>query len=140
MPVVETKFQRAIQLLSDVGADNSPPALNSSGVDLSELRGPNGKMPEYASIVTKLTGTGTLTVIYRLWLLFPGNIWAPAGNGTGADKGKLNDAAAITETQTDIAAHAQLLQIPSHALRAYLEVLSLGGTTKNINALLIVEK
>jgi len=96
-----------------------------------------------ATLVLKLSGTGTLTISYlRQWGYFQvtdagvdASFWAPLGTGTDADKGKLNGVTvALGETGTDIVVHAEKVRGLRDCDRYYLEVGVVGGTPTSIDA------
>jgi hypothetical protein len=130
-----------LKLIDNDGTANSAPSLGSDGVDLVELRDPaTGKLPTSGTIVIRGTRTsGSATGVFRLWFYFT-NVWCPAGNGTDANKGKLNDGAAVGEVTANEMRHAQPVVFPEHATRAYLELLSPGGTGLKVNAWLNTKK
>ncbi len=137
--MTETRYRRMAKLLDGASADNSPPTKGSDGINLHELRRADGTLPEWVTVAIRGTGTGTVTATFRLWFRYL-NFWVPAGNGTDADKGKLNDATAVGEVATDTVLHAQPVRVPEHADRAYLEMLSSGGSALSFNAYIIASK
>lgn len=135
------RYRTTAMLLSAATANNSAPATGGAGIDLEDFRqAGSGKIPEWMTIAIRGTRTsGTATAIFRLWFKYSAT-WAPAGNGTDADKGKLNEGTAVSEVTANEMRHAQLVRVPEHATRAYLEILSIGGTGTSIDAEMIASK
>ena len=124
-------------------ADPSGSAPDGS-IDLTSFPGP---ADDSTIVIASTAGSGTMTVVARLWLLLEGytsetdpttlvQVWAPAGTGTDADKGKLNDAVALGETSAEKITHVERLYGLRDAKRAYVQFLSIGGTSPAVQAYL----
>jgi hypothetical protein len=125
MTAIQFANQRGLRLLDGVGSANSAPT-GTDGVSLDDLRDSHGNLPRFGTIVLRATDDGgAASATFRLWFKFPGFAgWCPAGKGTDADKGKLNDGAAIGEVTGSQLRHAELVQLTGHATRVYLELLA----------------
>lgn len=113
-------------------------------IDLTAFPGP---ADDYTVVIASTAGSATMTVVARLWLYMEGatdpndpttlvGYWCPAGTGTAADKGKLNEGAAIEETSADTLRHVERLYGMRDAKRAYIQFLSIGGTDTAVQAYL----
>lgn len=153
-----------VQVLNGVLVANGAPTLITHGVPLfrssrdmqfinPQLDGLYDNCDE-AELFLKMTGTGALAISYiRAWGWFQvskgpavaatvplgtdASDWAPLGTGTAADKGKLNGAAALAITGTNLLVHAERLRGLRELMRFYLEVGVVGGTVTTIDAWLI---
>lgn len=139
MSVEETTYLKIAKLLDGVAVANNPP-VGDVGVKLDDIRNNGGRIPEWVTISIRGTkASGTVSGVFRLWMEFPSG-WCPAGNGTDADKGKLNDAVAIGEVVGGEVRHAQPVRVSEHASRMYLELISPTGTSPSFDAWVIASK
>jgi hypothetical protein len=104
--------------------------------DLS-LLGPDFEWPERSVLTLYETraSTGVLTVAYlRLWLYdaISGKAY-PAGSGTDADKGKLNNAGTYGEVASDKVRHREVIYNPGVCDGVQVEVGTIAGTTPTFN-------
>jgi hypothetical protein len=99
--------------------------------DLS-LLGDGYILPEDASIrISESAGSGALSIAYaRLWIYdrFSGKSY-PAGIGTDASKGKLNNGAALGITATGLLRHTEPLLFVGHADGIQVELGAIGGSS-----------
>lgn len=141
MSLITMDWQRGLTLLSGLTADNGAPT-GDAGVSLDPLRDSDGNIPRFGTVALRATDDGAASAKFRLWFKFPGlpgHAWCPAGTGTDADKGKLNNGAAIGEVVDSEIRHAELVQVSQHATRVYLEMdesANLGAA----DAVLLVER
>lgn len=126
-----TGERNSVQLLTAATATNSPPSGAAAGVETNDLKFATDGVISLRSTA----GSGTMTVTCRLWgYEASAAVWFPLGNGTGAGKGFLNGGAAITETEADTIAHAQVVYGIGHIDRVYIEITAIGGTSTAISA------
>lgn len=120
------------------GAGNGAPTTESQGVyirrghDASYDKGFADINQDVEILVEGATsGSGSIAFV-RLWAWYPGaiaaNKWFPLGIGTDANKGKLNNTAALGETGTNIIRHAEVLG----ALRAFTKLYAQYGALTNV--------
>lgn len=131
-----------ILLLSGATATSSAPTAATDGVNLR--RGGPGTVgkgireEDSAALVLTATGTGALTFQGRIWVYSPRAAkWLPLGTSTTiADRGKLNQAATITGSDT--LEHAELIQGLSCFTRVCLQVTTITGTNCSVTVALEV--
>lgn len=143
-----SKHTVVCRLVDGASAANGKPSeaavFSAVGVEAPLL---DRKGPTYASIrIYNPAGTGVVTVDYaRLWVgqadpTDPGDAagkWFPAGVGTDANKGKINNGAALGETSADKLRHSEVVVLPSHCDRLYAELGAITGSTVAINVDLV---
>lgn len=128
-----------VQLLSAATATNGAPTAGDGGEIEKATAG---------NIVVKSTaGSGTMTVTVRIWALFTGAANAyvpawpdPAGGGTVANAGLLNDGQAITEFSADQIYHCQYVEGLGGAHELYAEITAIGGTATAIDCYFVPEE
>jgi len=137
-----------IRLVEGIAAAQGVPADGAAGdvlkaqplstqfFDLS-LLGPAFVWPERSVLTCYETGTssGVLTIAYlRIWLYdaISGKAY-PAGSGTDADKGKLNNAGTYGETAADKVRHREVLYNPGVCDGIQCEFGTIAGTTPTFN-------
>lgn len=101
------------------------------GFDLSQL-GSAYVFPETAGLrVYSTAGSGTMTCSFiKLWTYsLSSGLWSPVGTGSdGLTIGELNGGDALTETDTDVIRHHELLLYPGMSDGVYIELGTFGGT------------
>lgn len=125
-------------LVSGTTAANGVPSAATDGVPVRKYaagqdigQGFTDNVKDGLVTMRSTAGSGTLTLSYvRIWgYLSAISTWFPLGNGTDANKGKLNDAASFTEVGTDLLLHEEPIHDFGHFDRLYAEVGSFGGTS-----------
>lgn len=125
-------------------------ASDATSVAMSKITAVFNPDEDQAAIaVYNTAGSGAVSVPYvRLWGRFDYLVgvvaadeeWFPTGTGTDADKGKINKAAAMGETSTDLVRHAEMLNGALLFDRVGVEVGAVAGTGPAVNVDLIILK
>ena len=131
-----------LTLLTGATATNGQPQLATDGVDIRRGAIPGGGegfgdyINQAAVSIKSTAGSGTLTLMIRLWAYTPENGWAPLGvsaTGTDGDKGKLNNAVLMTNTatgsNTPLLAHSEPVSGLVGYTRLYAEVFTITGSS-----------
>lgn len=129
----------SIELLASATATNSPPSGASAGLSVDAIKAVFGTVPQTMSLhVCSTAGSGTMTVTLRLWGYLGATLgWTPIGTGPDATKGYLNDGVALGETSADGIAHVEIVDLPGHFVRLYLEIVAIGGTATAVASRLV---
>lgn len=137
--ITGTSRTKTLLVLENRNATTSAPTAATDGVSIVEFQR-GGVADMDSTVAVYVTGTGTVTAQIRVWLYFstPGQ-WFPAGIGTDADKGKLNDGTTLGETSSDVIAHSQPLYGVGMADRVYFQITVAGSVTR-LDAWLISPK
>jgi len=132
-----------VRLLENCGSANGIPAdgapnavlqkfpTSSQFFALKEL-GAGFIWPEDASIrIYETAGSGALSIAYaRVWIYdLVAQKAFPAGIGTDADKGKINNGAAFGITSTGKLRHSEPLLYPGHCDGIQIELGTIGGSS-----------
>ena len=139
--------KRAICLLKDVTATNSPPSGASAGVAVHQNSKEAASTPDRALgfatgvveksviFIASTAGSGVMSVTARLWgYLAALGQWVPIGTGSDSLKGVLNGQTAIGETVANGIRHAEPFFLAGHFDRLYLEVTAISGTSTAVDA------
>lgn len=132
-----------IKLLTAATATNSPPTAATDGVSRKHRTDPSpngiGEADLCTILVASTAGSGVMTVTLRLWGYSDlTSSWHPIGaNSTGANRGIINQGAAIPEIASDKIAHAELVQGLAAFSRFYAEVTAIGGTSTAVSVWLV---
>lgn len=128
------------ELLASVTAANSPPTLATDGLELNAIRDAVNSIPEVCSVaIVSTAGSGTMSCSARLWGYLPAaSSWIPAGVGTAAAKGMLNDGDSIGEVSADKIAHSEPVDLIAHFSRLYLEITAIAGTATAVTGYVTV--
>lgn len=129
----------SIELLASATAGNSPPSGASAGLSVDAIKATFGTVPQTMSLHVRSTaGSGTMTVTLRLWGYLGATLgWTPIGTGPDATKGYLNNGTALGETSADEIQHVELVDLPGHFVRLYLEIVAIGGTSTAVTGRLV---
>lgn len=137
----------SIELLASATADNGQPSGTSAGIAVEDMHVFGSRVPDVATFMLASTaGTGTLVVDLKIWgYSAVAGAWMPLGTGTGGVtagagiKGMLNDGITVAEVEANSLVHTQVLDLPGHFERLYLELLNIGGTSTAVTAWLTWE-
>lgn len=124
------------------GAPNATPTAGTPGAGVKArfdwFERANLAIRDSSIVIANTAGSGAVAVTARLWLWHDVSaLWFPAGKGVAANKGTLNDGAAI-DSASAVLRHVEPLVGLTHFDGIYIELLTLAGTTPAFDAYLVV--
>jgi hypothetical protein len=130
-----------VQLLDAATTTSAAPTLVTQGFSFKQrsANSPGGIGETDAAIIqVGAAGTGALSMTLRLWLWSDiAQMWMPPGTNATDPllRGVLNQGTAITGTTRN--PHYEIVQGLSGAIRGYLQIQALSGTSNTISAWLV---
>lgn len=136
------KYQTFRLVDGATGAGVAAPSAATSGVAIEGWSPKLLQTDTFFLAVTDRSGTGTLGFTYaKLWgYIADLNKWFPVGTGADADRGKLNDAAAVGEVAAD---DLRLIEITANVGlfdRLAVEINTVTGTNPVIDVDLLIPR